>query len=232
MFLSTIPGLFGIYNIPGAVEWSGSIVSLLIVWVMTNSKTDVGMIAAFDFDLREKRAQKLFLQGIKYGFLIIGIQVAISAIIMICLVGSGSGAPDEPAYRHLLGWKNNGEFVAKFSLVALLAPISEELLARGLLFAGLRKRRGFWFSCLVSSSLFGLGHVYPVHIALAFVLGIMLCTVVEKTRSLLPGLVCHVMLNSFVMGALLLVSLYAPAETQKAKKEASETVQTETMRQR
>lgn len=225
--ISIVLGVFGLFNIPGMIDWSGPFISLGLVWFVTRLKTDVGLLSAFDIDLRDERARKLLWQGFKYGFLLIGIQVAIISVIMIFIVGSGNSTPDEPAYRQLLGWKTNSEFLAKFTLVALLAPVTEELLARGLLFAGLRKNMDFTSACLISSLLFGIAHVYWIHIFLAFVLGVMLCIVAEKTKSLLPGLVCHVMLNSFVMGVLFLASLCSPSDALKAKG-AAETIQVQT----
>jgi membrane protease YdiL (CAAX protease family) len=216
----------GLSNIPGLVDWSGSIVAFGLVWVVTRMKTDIGLVSAFEIDVRTERSRELLWKGFKYAFLLIGMQLAVIFVIMIFVVGSGQQAPEEPAYKALLGWKTNGEFLAKFILIALVAPACEELLARGLLFAGLRKKMGFKSACLISSLLFGAGHIYPIHVFVAFSLGVMLCVLAEKTRSLLPGLVCHILLNSFVMGALFLVSLASPADVPKAKKGAAETIET------
>ncbi len=216
----------GLYRIPGLLDWSGSIIALGLVWLVTRIKTDVGLLKAFELDVRTERSREMLWKGFKYAFILIGIQLAVVGVIMIFVLGSGHKAPEEPAYKSLLGWKTNGEFISKFILIALVAPACEELIARGLLFAGLRKKFGFKPACLISSLLFGAGHVYPIHIFVAFSLGVMLCILAERTRSLLPGLVCHIMLNSFVMGALFLVSLASPADAPKAKEGAAETVQT------
>ncbi len=215
--LSFLLGFLGLYDVPGMIEWSPPLIALGLVWLVTRLKTNISVLSAFEVDIRNDRSRTMLWKGFKYAFFLIGFQLALISVIAICFTGTGHAAPEEPAYKQLLSWKTNGDFLVKLVQIGLLAPICEELLARGLLFAGLRKRMGFMGANLISSALFGLGHIYPIHILAAFSLGVLLCRLAEKTKSLLPGLVCHVMLNSFVMGALFLISVVSPTDVPKDK---------------
>lgn len=95
------------------------------------------------------------------------------------------------------------------AFMLLWAPVGEELLYRGYLFATLRKRRGFWLAALVSAAFFGIRHathffylwpdvplVAAVFWALtAFVPGIFCAYLYEKTRSLYPPMIEHFLIN-------------------------------------
>jgi membrane protease YdiL (CAAX protease family) len=94
------------------------------------------------------------------------------------------------------------------------APLGEELFYRGYIFGGLRGKRGFAFSAVVSSLFFGLRHVLPVFFlsprfywipalswgGMAFVYGLLNDWLYEKTGSLYPCVFGHLLLNlaSFV----------------------------------
>ncbi len=81
--------------------------------------------------------------------------------------------------------------------IALLAPILEELLFRGtiqsMLFNVLKKP---WEAIIISSLIFGVVHMNPAQIPFAFLLGMMFGWLYYRTRSLLPGIIGHVLNNS------------------------------------
>ena len=83
-------------------------------------------------------------------------------------------------------------------MATLAAPLSEEVLFRGLLFGTLRSRIGLLPAALASGVLFGLIHFdAPVQgIMLLCVFGIALCLLYEATGSLLPGIGLHALHNA------------------------------------
>jgi membrane protease YdiL (CAAX protease family) len=97
---------------------------------------------------------------------------------------------------HQEGWGN---------LVALIvvAPLTEELLFRGLILRGLIAERGEWAAVLYSSLFFGLLHLNPWQLPSAFVLGIVLGWLFIRSRSLLPCILLHALFNflSFALGS-------------------------------
>ena len=81
--------------------------------------------------------------------------------------------------------------------IALLAPILEELLFRGAI-QGRLQEAGLhpWHAILISSFIFGVVHMNPAQIPFAFLLGAMFGWLYYRTRSLLPGIIGHVLNNS------------------------------------
>ncbi|MBI5444210.1 MAG: CPBP family intramembrane metalloprotease [Deltaproteobacteria bacterium] len=75
----------------------------------------------------------------------------------------------------------------------LIAPVFEELLFRGILYGGLRKRAGIFFSTTVASLIFASAHynfraVHPVQAAGA----VLFCAAYELSGSLWAPLIVHV----------------------------------------
>lgn len=96
----------------------------------------------------------------------------------------------------------------------LLAPMGEELVFRGVLFAGLRARWGFWVAALGSGALFMLAHVgdaggpiADLIIALGILpLGIVFAAVLERRGSLLACIVTHAVYNAGGVALLILAT--------------------------
>ncbi len=86
-------------------------------------------------------------------------------------------------------------------MIAGVAPITEELFFRGFVFAGLRSRWSLWPAAIVSGLVFGLVHA-PTGITAVIplaVLGIALCWLYDRTGSLWPPVIAHVINNSLAL---------------------------------
>ncbi|MDX1932728.1 MAG: type II CAAX endopeptidase family protein [Capsulimonadales bacterium] len=82
-----------------------------------------------------------------------------------------------------------------FFLIAIAAPLCEELFFRGVFLTGLRKRYGAVFSVIVSAVVFAIGH--PVQDWLPILgLGITFGTLRELRQSLVPSITAHFLQNS------------------------------------
>jgi hypothetical protein len=90
-------------------------------------------------------------------------------------------------------------------LTTVIAPICEETLFRGYIFAALSKWKGWLPGAVITGALFGAVHVgsAPVEdlIPLA-VLGFALCLLYRRTGSLYPCIAVHSLNNSFAFGEL------------------------------
>ena len=80
--------------------------------------------------------------------------------------------------------------------VVLVAPVSEELLFRGLLLPSLRAAHGTGPAWIVSSLLFGLCHLDPAAFVYATVAGAFLGGVAIATGSTLPCIAMHAAVNA------------------------------------
>jgi membrane protease YdiL (CAAX protease family) len=127
----------------------------------------------------------------------------------------------EPSYRRMEGFEGYTETIRElfvygpvpYRLLALadgcvFGPFMEELAYRGLVFRALRNRFGFVVSAGVSSALFAGMHFYSL-LGLVSVLffGFVSAWMVERTRSLVPSIVGHCLMNLFILGGQFLYYL-------------------------
>ena len=87
--------------------------------------------------------------------------------------------------------------------LALVGPLVEELLFRGLLTAAFRRRFGPIRTALLTAALFALAHVLPRVIPPIFILGLALALVYERVGSTLPGILVHCLYNGIAVAAAL-----------------------------
>jgi sodium transport system permease protein len=94
-----------------------------------------------------------------------------------------------------------GSLPIQVLLIAIAAPISEEICFRGMLFGGLRRNLPRLAAALISALIFGGLHVLtgisavPPLIAFGFILALLY----EKTGSIVPGIVLHMLNNSVAL---------------------------------
>ena len=98
------------------------------------------------------------------------------------------------------------QLVISLLLLAVLAPLVEELVFRGLLYGWIAGRWGSLPALVVSSLAFAAAHYEPAHIVLVLPLGLLFGWLRRRTDSLLPSLFAHVVNNSFA----LLAAVYLP----------------------
>lgn len=87
----------------------------------------------------------------------------------------------------------------------LFAPLFEEMIFRGFLFAGLRQRLGWVNAALVSSAIFAAGHLSIAAFIPTFALGFLFTYLYQKSNSLWPGIILHTLINSVSLCALLVI---------------------------
>lgn len=105
-----------------------------------------------------------------------------------------------------IGIKAGGlqDMIAAFVMLIVITPLFEELLFRGVLFHGLRKRITFVGSALVTSLLFAVAHGQANAAVDTFVLSMFLCFLVERTKSIWPAVMLHALKNFLAFGVLFL----------------------------
>jgi uncharacterized protein len=111
--------------------------------------------------------------------------------------------------HHLFGSVVGASFVLLIVMTLFLAPIMEEWLFRGVLFRALSEggprggsRSGLIFGILFSAVLFALAHGEPVQFAGLFLLGVVLATLMWRTKRLVPSIVTHISFNGVAIAAL------------------------------
>ena len=87
---------------------------------------------------------------------------------------------------------------------AILAPLVEEFVFRGLLYRAIRSRSGIGAATLITALSFALVHFTPLLIGVFFFFGIILAMVAERFDSLYPPIVLHALNNTVAIGLVYL----------------------------
>ncbi len=175
--------------------------------------------AALFWGLRRKKITwdqlGLSLHRWRWAFLVLAILISAVlnpiraglAILVQMLFGGGMAGLQERSTILLGGGFTWPAFILTLIGVGILAPISEELYFRGLLFNWFEEHMPFWPSVLISAALFGLGHFDTIGVVVAaFIMGIVNAWVYARTRSLWMPIAIHAVTNSSAI-ILLFVSM-------------------------
>lgn len=131
-------------------------------------------------------------------------------IININLVIRLTGKPFEnPQIQNITGGRRLTftDLILLLVLVAVIAPIAEELLFRGMLYPVLRHSWGMTAAIVVNALLFALVHVIPILIPGLFFVGLVLAWVRERSGSVIPGMLIHALQNGILMLGIYSLSL-------------------------
>ena len=112
------------------------------------------------------------------------------------------------AYTALIGEPHQKDIAEDFGtlpvqigLIAIAAPISEEVCFRGMLFGGLRERWPRLAAAAVSGLIFGGLHAITgiSAVPVLAVFGFLLALLYEKTGSIVPGILLHMLNNAIAL---------------------------------
>lgn len=141
--------------------------------------------------------------------------VVLLPIVMMfaAMVRDAIPAREGPDLATLIVPKDLSWFAALVTLVyaGLIAPIAEEVFFRGLLFGWLRRHLRFAIAAPLGAAAFAILHQRPDAIAAAFVIGLVLSWLYERSRSLVPAITLHQVVNTAQLGLLYLGALARPA---------------------
>lgn len=123
--------------------------------------------------------------------------------LVVLLTGLGVDVPPvQDSFRVIA--QDRATAPALVLTAVLLAPLGEELLFRGVLFQGVRARRGFWAAALASAAVFTLAHVGDgggpvadlIIVAGILPLGVAFAAIMQWRGSLVASAVTHAVYNA------------------------------------
>jgi len=117
---------------------------------------------------------------------------------LMLLVAIGVSKREAFALRRPTSWRRAAKIAAGVVVVALVAPIVEELTFRGLGFT-LLERFGRWPAIVLVGVAFGLAHGLVDALPPLVVFGMCLAYLRSRTESVYPGIILHALYNSLVL---------------------------------
>jgi uncharacterized protein len=138
--------------------------------------------------------------------LALGQLLGMSLINMLFVLPFTGGNFENPQIEALTGGSSLSirQLGILFILVAIIAPIAEELFFRGMLYPLLRQRWSPKIAIVINGLVFALIHFIPILIPGLFFVGMVLAWVRERSGSIIPCMLLHAVQNGLV-----LLSIYA-----------------------
>ena len=99
------------------------------------------------------------------------------------------------AYEENMGTLTSDSLILNFLSTVIFAPLAEEVVFRGLVYTRLRRAFPKWAAVVTAGIVFGLVHGNLIQILYAAPLGMLLCLIYEKYRSIWGSLAVHVGFN-------------------------------------
>jgi uncharacterized protein len=192
-------GAAGMPELAATLGADVAIVITIVVWLSTRHP---GWVRVLRFPEKGKRLKEIAIAIGLGPAVYIGTALVVAVIFSIVLgaiSGQDATAPEQIDGESL---SRAGQILAVIVAV-VVAPVTEELVFRGILFRSVRDRHGFWLGAIVSSLLFGLVHFLPAPwpdtvllMGTLAVTGMCLAAIYEWRGNLLSCIVTHMAFNT------------------------------------
>lgn len=159
-------------------------------WLYSLRKGRLSYIKALPFHSDLPSGKMFLLVAMGFGLCIIANSIAGIIGTFFTSVGIESELPEIPVSQNVL------DVFMNFVAAAVVAPLVEEFIFRGVIMQPLR-RYGDRFAIVASAAVFGIAHGRPANIIFAFVSGIIIGCAVVYSRSIWVGIIIHA-LNNFL----------------------------------
>jgi len=188
---------------------SEALLTVAIISALAGTAMAIGWLA-----VRQRLDRRLFGRG-RHGPLKIVIGVAVGLVATVATYTVNAilvliFRPEAPVVQQVLqdALAGGRSLVLAAIVIVLLAPVTEEIVFRGILFQSLDRRLGFWFAATVSSVVFCAIHVevimsQPLALVGMFVLSMILAASFHLSGSLIVPILVHAVFNATSLGLAL-----------------------------
>lgn len=214
-----IAAAFGVLVQGGGVDdpqtmASDTVLVIAIIATLVGTGMGLGWLA-----LRGRLDRRLWGPG-RHGPLkiVIGIALGATGTVVTYMVNAGVALvfePDEPVVQQVLqdALAGGRQLVLAATVIVVLAPVTEELVFRGVMFPALGRRIGVWPAAVVSSLMFCAIHVevmmsQPLALIGMFVLSMILAWSFHATGSLVVPILIHAVFNGFSLALMLTIDRF------------------------
>ena len=166
----------------------GAILTLLVYFIIEKIKK-TSLAKETDMKMVTGKQMGLTVVGALGGMFFLNFMLSILPIPADLLGDLSSGMSSLTSYPFWLAIIVN----------AILIPILEEVVFRGYLFSRLGKAMPAVVAAVISSVVFGLCHGGLVWAIWAGITGLIICVVRVKSGSIIPGIVFHIIMNTYGM---------------------------------
>ncbi|MDD4036694.1 MAG: type II CAAX endopeptidase family protein [Bacilli bacterium] len=102
-------------------------------------------------------------------------------------------------YINMMSSMEEGSLIIIAIRVAIIAPLLEELVFRGVILKKARDIMPFYAANIVQAILFGLIHLNVIQCLYVFPVGILFGYIARRYRSIIPSIVLHALLNGYAV---------------------------------
>ncbi|OSM11315.1 CAAX protease family protein [Bacillus toyonensis] len=134
--------------------------------------------------------------GKTYLYLLIGFMVIALSQYLMLHVFSFESVAEQQKQLGSLGLQNSLQSIIYVLSVAIITPVKEEILFRGILYRFLEKKYNFLVGIIISSFIFGILH--GGLLITATIMGIVFAMLYKKTQSIIPSIILHIVWNLLV----------------------------------
>lgn len=199
----------GAAGAPELAATLGADIATVVVVAIWLSRRYPGWVDVLGMPAKGRRAKEV-LYGLVAGPAVYAGVALLAALVLAFFLGALAGedavTPDQIDAESLTAM---GKILTAIVAV-LVAPVTEELVFRGVLFRSIRDRRGFWLGAVVSSVVFGLVHYVPaawqdtllLQITMVFT-GLAFAWIYERRGNLLACIVAHMSFNAIGLTLIL-----------------------------
>lgn len=212
---------------------TAALVGDVVTITLISGLLTIAVVLAFYLIRRKKLSEALMLRPVPAPTLLTAVSLvpALYALVTVFLMV----LPEKwtESYEEASAGIDSGTLVGVLA-VAVVAPIVEEFIFRGLIMNRLSRVMPGWLAVVLSAAVFGACHGHPVWSAYAFVLGAFFGFVDLRVGSIWPSILGHLVFNaigqafSFIpeteegteiliaLGVLLLIAIVLPLINRKA----------------
>ena len=155
----------------------------------------IAVVLVFYLIRRKKLGEALWLRPVPVRTLFTGASLAPALYLVVVVVLSVLPEAWMENYGEASSSVVTGTAVGMIS-VAVVAPVVEEFIFRGLIMTRLSRVMSGWLAVLLSAAVFGLCHGELVWFCYAFVLGALFGFIDLRAGSILPSILGHMMFNA------------------------------------